>query len=283
MATSATSGARSDAPLDQLLVVIDPEARRTDGESVRIARDVLSAGAPTKLCLPETPAEFERALSRLGSRRPVVIGDDDALLRAVSLLHRRRDLAGCSLSLVPVGSSAVAEALGVPTGAVAAARTALDGAERRRDLLEDDSGALVLGGLTIPAAPADPAGASRSGESGPGWLRAARLLVRGLVPAPQTPPPVSRPLRLRVEVDGAVLVDLARPVGTVTVRPADTGAARIEVRPASPDEAPLYAEGATVHVSGEDFRYRADATVRGPVRRRTWTVREKAWAVRVPR
>ena len=68
MATSATS--------DQLLVVIDPIARRTDGESVRIAKDVLSAGAQTKVCLPDDPEEFARALARRGSRRPVVVGDD---------------------------------------------------------------------------------------------------------------------------------------------------------------------------------------------------------------
>ena len=48
------------AASDQLLVVIDPVARRTDGESVRIARDVLSAGATTKVCLPDGPEEFAR-------------------------------------------------------------------------------------------------------------------------------------------------------------------------------------------------------------------------------
>lgn len=60
----------------QLLVVIDPVARRTDGESVRIAKDVLSAGATAKICLPDGPAEFARVLARRGARRPVVIGDD---------------------------------------------------------------------------------------------------------------------------------------------------------------------------------------------------------------
>ncbi len=38
------------ATSDQLLVVIDPVARRTDGESVRIAKDVLSAGAHDQKC-----------------------------------------------------------------------------------------------------------------------------------------------------------------------------------------------------------------------------------------
>lgn len=139
---------------DQLLVVIDPVARHGDGEAVRIAKDVLSAGATTKVCLPDGPEEFDRALARRGSRRPVVIGDDRALLRAVSVLYRRRELAGCALSLVPVGVSggalSLARALGVPIGAVAAARTVLDGAERRLDLLVDDSDGVVLGALRIP-------------------------------------------------------------------------------------------------------------------------------------
>ncbi|NED28182.1 diacylglycerol kinase, partial [Streptomyces anulatus] len=108
---------------DQLLVVIDPAARRTDGESVRIAKDVLSAGSHAKICLPDTPEEFARALSRRGARRPVVVGDDHALLRAVAQLHRERELAAGVLSLIPVGAAhalEVAHALGVPRGAVAA-------------------------------------------------------------------------------------------------------------------------------------------------------------------
>ncbi|EHN77826.1 hypothetical protein SMCF_2647, partial [Streptomyces coelicoflavus ZG0656] len=104
VATSASSSANSSARSDQLLVVVDPAARRMDGESVRIAKDVLSAGAShTKVCLPDGPEEFARALRRRGSRRPVVVGDDGALLRAVALLHRQRELAGCALSVVPVG------------------------------------------------------------------------------------------------------------------------------------------------------------------------------------
>ncbi len=73
---------------DQLLVVIDPVARRCDGESVRIAKDVLCGGAAAKVCLPATREEFARALARRGGRRPVVVGDDRALVHAVRLLHR---------------------------------------------------------------------------------------------------------------------------------------------------------------------------------------------------
>ncbi|WP_031190653.1 MULTISPECIES: diacylglycerol kinase catalytic domain-containing protein [Streptomyces] len=135
-------------------MVIDPVARRTDGESVRIAKDVLCAGAATKICLPDGPEEYARALARRGHRRPVVIGDDRALLRAVALLHKERDLAGVALAVVPVGAPgavALSRALGVPTDTVAAARTVLDGTEQSLHLLTDDSDGIVVGGLDIPS------------------------------------------------------------------------------------------------------------------------------------
>ncbi|WP_235882576.1 diacylglycerol kinase family protein, partial [Streptomyces apricus] len=242
------------ATSDQLLVVIDPVARHGDGEAVRIAKDVLSAGATTKVCLPDGPEEFDRALVRKGSRRPVVIGDDRALLRAVTLLHRRRELAGCALSLVPVGVDAgalsLARALGVPLGAVAAARAVLDGTERRLDLLVDDSDGVVLGALRIPPLgggaddPGAHTGSGAHGHAGSGsgsgsgavggagspddggsshlhlhWLRTCQSLVRTLAARPSrgTAPAAPGPTRLRIEVDGRTLVDLDQPVSAVSI------------------------------------------------------------------
>ncbi|GGZ13345.1 diacylglycerol kinase [Streptomyces poonensis] len=349
------------ATSDQLLVVIDPLARRTDGESVRIAKDVLSAGAAsTKVCLPEGPEEFARALERRGSRRPVVIGDDRALLRAVSVLHRQRELATCALSLVPVGGGgsgtdaavsagagagglSLARSLGVPTGAVAAARAVLDGVERRLDLLVDDSDGVVLGAVGIPSVPlpsvsgavpgaggcgraggfwrtcggiaggghavgpvgsgtvgsAEGAGGGgiAAGSGGKGsagvtapspWLRTRRLLLRtfsfGSRPARAADHAECVPSRLRVEVDGVLLVDLDQPVRTVSVTPGGDGSAEVEARPASmgAGTAPLRAVGRRVTVSGADFRYASDSVVAGPVRTRTWTVREGAWGLTLP-
>ncbi|TXS50236.1 diacylglycerol kinase [Streptomyces sp. uw30] len=273
---------------DQLLVVIDPIALRTDGESVRIAKDVLSAGAATKVCLPEDPDEFARALAKRGSRRPVVVGDDGALLRTVALLHRQRQLAECVLSVVPVGGAlSLAGSLGVPTGAVAAARAVLDGVEQRLDLLVDDSDGVVLGGLRIPPIREPAASADAAGPTAgrPPWLRTCQSLVRTLVP-PRGPSPAgaSGPSRLRVEVDGATLVDLDQPVAAVSVTPGIAGLAEVEVRPASvgAEASPLRAEGRTVTVSGAHFRYRADEAVSGPVRRRTWTVGEGALRLVLP-
>lgn len=366
MATSPTS--------EQLLVIIDPVARRMDGESVRIAKDVLSAGAAgTKVCLPDGPEEFARALARRGSRRPVVIGDDRALTRAVALLHRQRALAACVLSVVPVGGSlGVAHALGVPTGAVAAARAVLDGAERRLDLLVDDSDGIVLGALRIPPLPLAPQAPESSrdpldprgprdahdsrdshdardsesprearndqrlhgawglhggwglhgtwgsggprgsmnspdtedsrgtgglrgdggggADSGRPWLRTCQSLVRTLVPSRPSRlsavPAPPGPARLRIEVDGVTLIDLDQPVEAVSVIPGTgaSGMVTVEVRPLSlgAEATPLLARGRTVTVSGADFRYRADAAIAGPVRRRTWTVREGALGLMLP-
>ncbi|MFG3099688.1 diacylglycerol kinase [Streptomyces sp. NPDC048182] len=287
MAEVATSPSSSARP-DQLLVVIDPLARRTDGESVRIAKDVLSAGAAgTKVCLPDGPEEFARALGRRGSRRPVVVGDDRALLRAVALLHRRRELAGCALSVVPVGPAlGLARSLGLPTGAVAAARAVLEGAERRLDLLVDDSDGVVLGAVGIPPAARGPAGAAARP-----WLRTCASVVRTLTAARPARPARTAPgadaaaaARLRVEVDGVTLVDLDQPVEAVSVLPGAGGLADVEVRPLSvgAEAAPLTAAGRTVTVSGTDFRYRADSVVSGPVRTRTWVVREGAWGLTLP-
>ncbi|MGW1586333.1 diacylglycerol kinase [Streptomyces sp. NPDC002386] len=280
MATFATS--------DQLLVIIDPAARQGDGESVRIAKDVLSAGATTKLCLPEGPEEFARALGRRGSRRPVVIGDDRALVRAVTLLHRHRELTGCALAVVPVGEAALAESLGVPAGPVAAARAVLEGAERRLDLLVDDSDGVVLGTLGIPPVRAAAAARPAAVPEGHPWLRTRyRSLVRTLDPRPTRldAVPAPGPARLRVEVDGETVVDLDQPVEAVSVTAGEGGTAAVEVRrlpgPGA-EPSPLLAAGRTVTVVGADFRYRADAVVSGPVRRRTWTVREGAWGLTLP-
>ncbi|MEU9301280.1 diacylglycerol kinase [Streptomyces sp. NPDC048269] len=268
------------APVGGLLVLVDPVARRLDGESVRIAKDVLSAGAAAKICLPDSQEEFARALARRGQRRLVIVGDDRALARAVGLLHRERGLAEGALSLVPVGppgSLVLARSLGVPLSTVSGARTVLEGAPRWCDMLVDDSDGVVLGGLRIP-----PLRGVRP-PAGPSVWTAYRSLVRTLV-RPAGPGGGAGRLRLRVEADGAVLADVDRPVEEVSVAlGSDGGLAEVVVRTGAGAGTEVTARAKTVTVSGADFRYRADAAVTGPVRRRTWTLHPAAWTLTLPR
>ena len=277
-----------------LLVVIDPNARRTDGESVRIAKDVLCAGASAKICLPENSRDLARAVGRRGRRRPVVVGDDAAFLRVVNLLHRERALADAVLSMVPVGADAaslsMARGLGVPTDAVDASRTVLDGAEQHIDLLVDESDGVVLGGLRIPASP----DAGEHHGHGPlGVWDCCRSLVRAFAggkpsghadtpPHPHGGEDAHPGHRLRVEADGVVLADLDRPVHQVRVS-ADGGLAEVIVRESGGGTGGVRTLARKVTVSGADFRYRADALVGGPVRTRTWTVHPGGFRLTLPR
>jgi hypothetical protein len=283
-----------------LLVVIDPVARSTDGESVRIAKDVLRAGAPSvKIAFPDSPEELTRAVVNRGRRRPVVVGDDGALLRVVAALHRERVLGQAPLGLVPVGprsSLPLTRALGVPTAAVPAARAVLDGADRELDLLVDDSGGIVVGALRIPCG---------AGETAERWWKPLTRNRQHLphLPLgrhlPHLPVPgrdgygsqFRRPerhrhglrqrQRLRIEADGVVLADLDRPVRAVSVRMAQPGTAEVVVE--GMDATLLHAVVQEVTVSGRDFHYRADTSVSGPVRTRTWKVSRGAWRLTLPR
>ncbi|MFF3216322.1 diacylglycerol kinase [Streptomyces sp. NPDC002886] len=305
------------APVGGLLVLVDPVARRLDGESVRIAKDVLSAGAAAKICLPDSREEFARALARRGHRQPVIVGDDRALVRAVGLLHRERALSEGAVSLIPVGpagSLVLALQLGVPLSAVAAARAVLDGAVGMRDLLVDDSDGVVLGGIGIPPPPGPGPGAgagSRSGgvprPAGPSVWNAYRSLVRTFG-RPTAGGPSGTGTRgghrLRVEADGVVLADVDGMVEDVAVSAREgDGLADVLVRmravAAAPGPGPGSGPGAgfvpgpgagrvvrvrasAVTVSGEDFRYRSDVGITGPVRRRTWTLHPGAWGLTLP-
>ena len=188
--------------------------------------------------------------------------------------------------MVPVGPAPaleVAQALGVPVGAVAAARAVLEGAVRRLDLLVDDSDGVVLGDLRIPAdlarIPA-PGAADAARLALPSVWTTCRSLVRTLVcPAPPTAAAALH--RLRVEADGVLLTDLDELLCAVTVSSrGGTGKAEVAIELSSGRQ--VTAEALAVTVSGPDFRYWRDGVVTGPVRTRTWQVRAGAWGLTLP-
>nr|WP_188309421.1 diacylglycerol kinase [Streptomyces sp. CBMA123] len=277
MSTPATGGP------EPLLLLLDPVARQTDGESVRIAKDVLCGGADVKVAYPESPSELDRMLSHRGRRRPVVIGSDLALQRVLQALHRQRELGADPVGMVPVGRAeelATARALGVPGEPVRAARAVLSGAPRTFDLLVDDGGGVALGGVRIIGG-----GGRRPGGRSGGW----RSLWAKLAAAEQanalTPEPVDHSPRIRVEADGRLLADVHRPVRlvqlTLTGAGGAAGAGVLEVVVRAPG-ALVRARAASVSVVGRGFGYEADGHPVGPVRARTWTVHPDAWGLLLP-
>ncbi|MEU6971741.1 diacylglycerol kinase [Kitasatospora aureofaciens] len=281
MSSLSTPGTGGPEPL---LLLLDPAARQTDGESVRIAKDVLCGGADVKVAYPESPSELDRMLSHRGRRRPVVIGSDLALQRVLQALHRQRELGADPVGMVPVGRAeelATARALGVPGEPVRAARAVLSGAPRTFDLLVDDGGGVALGGVRITG------GARRQvGRTG-GW----RSLWAKLAAAEQanalTPETADHNPRVRVEADGRLLADVHRPVRLVQLtlqgagRSDPAGAGVLEVVVSAPG-ALVRARAASVSVVGRGFGYEADGHAVGPVRARTWTVHPGAWGLLLP-
>jgi hypothetical protein len=262
------SRAMGRAGPDHLLVLLDPVARRSDGESVRIARDVLCGGADVKVALPESPSELDRALARRGRRRPVVIGSDLAVQRVLQALHRHRELGVDALGVVPVGGPgavAAVRALGVPPEPVAAARAVIGGSSRKLDLLIDDADEVVLGDLRIR-----PYRRSR-----PGW----RSLWAKFSAAEQATAPAGHP-RLRIEADGRLLAEVHRPPCRLDVTvPAGAGALELLLRTGGE---PRRIRAGSLTVTGHGFDGEADGRALGTLGARTWTVHAGAWELVLP-
>ncbi|MGC0415170.1 diacylglycerol kinase family protein [Embleya sp. AB8] len=301
-----------------LLVITDPAARSADGESVRVALDVLRACAPSKIVIPTDTADLQRALARRGRRRVVVIGGDAGVHAVARLLDRQGELGETPLGIVPVDTGSghgLAEALGLPAEPAKAARVALGENERSFDLMADDLGGLALRSVRIGhgvrAARATPAGTS-AGRRGRGLFEQAARTVSNTLRAAVGP----SGHRLRIEADGTVVADLDRPVlsvhlgcdGSAAPHPnmteitsngsnasngcngSGTASVMITGHPGNtrfgqtaPTREPLIQLRAhEITVCGRDFTYAADGMPTGPVHLRTWTVRPTGWRLFVP-
>ena len=255
---------------EPVLVLVSPAALALDGESVRVAKDVLGAALAMKTAVPESLSDLDRLLARRGRRRPVVIGDDRYLQQVVQLLHQQATLDEAPVAVIPVGRgprTELARALGAEVHPVQAARAVVSGADRPLDLLVDDGGGVVLGGVRIPAGRSPRANRTPSTW----WTDLAGRVARALSARP-LPPPQS----LRVEADGQLLTDPSRPLRALALCSHD-GAAELRI------DASVPVQVRRVTVAGSLFTYEADHTLSPPVRERTWTVEPSAWSLRVPR
>ncbi|WP_063774088.1 diacylglycerol kinase family protein [Streptacidiphilus rugosus] len=262
---------------EPVLVLVSPTALALDGESVRVARDVLGAALAMKAVVPESLLDLERLLARRGRRRPVVIGDDRSLRQVVQLLHQQATLAAAPVGMIPVGRGhgvELARALGAETRPVQAARAIVNGADRRLDLLVDEDGGVVLGAVHIPGGRSPRANKVASAW----WTGISRRVTHALAPPADrepTPPP------LRVEADGQVLADPTHPMRALALRSA-SGSAELRINARRGRGAPMMVQAQRVTVGGRLFTYEADHALSAPVHERTWTVEPSAWSLRVP-
>lgn len=280
--TAAAGKVRS---VESLLVITNNEAGSADEHNVRRAVDVLRAGADVQVHRTSMPGDLDGILHRRGGRTVVVAGGDGSLHTVVSALHRRNELDRTCLGLVPLGTANdFAHAIGLPLDPAAAAQVILSGAERRRDLLVDCRGNVVVHRVRIVA---------------------GRQSKRSLIGSQRSA------LRVRVEAhahgETSVLTDFDRPVSWIQVSngTADTAGTAVDEKTAEDatpsahvtmafahtrlggaaqvvtnvvdgalrrdrSEPPIRVE--SVKVAGQRFFLNADGEIEGPEQIRTWMV-----------
>ncbi|WP_181410709.1 diacylglycerol/lipid kinase family protein [Nocardioides humi] len=290
-----------------LLLITNSDAGTADREAVDAAVAVLREGAETEVRATSGPAELDDLLARAGDRTIVVAGGDGSIHAVVQALYDREDLAGRTLALIPLGTgNDFARTLGVPLEPEAAAHAVLAGTPRRTDLVVDDGEQVTVNSVHLGAG-------AEAGKRGARWK--ARLGRIGYpIGALQTA--ISPPsLRVLVEVDGEVVVDVDQPVLMVAVgngasvgggteltpgaEPHDGQVDVLVATPVSPVARLGYLlrlpfgrheehadvrilRGRTVRVSGTPFDCNSDGEIEGPVRSRTWRVLPAAYAMVVP-
>lgn len=304
--------------MDPLLVITNADAGTSDQEALESALTVLRARTSVEVAATRNPSELDGVLHRAGSRRIVVAGGDGSMHAVVAALHRRNDLSTAVLGLLPVGTgNDFARVNEIPLDLTEAAAVILDGDLVPRDLIVDEVGEIVVNSVHAGAG----AQASRRGSRwkdrlhsiGVGRVNLGKLgYPIGAVLSAYNPPYV----RLRVLVDGVLVVDYDRPVlmialgngahvgGGLELTPdADPGDGLVDVmisRATGPIERLGYAvsllrgthgerddvaylRGRQVEISGEDFWCSADGEIYGPERQRSWHVEPAAYTFIAPR
>jgi YegS/Rv2252/BmrU family lipid kinase len=303
--------------VDSYLVITNADAGTADQESLDRALAVLSERASVEVAATANPGELDGVLHRAGSRRVVAVGGDGSLHAVVAALHRRRDLDTAVIGLIPSGTgNDFARTMGIPLDAEEAAQVLLDGEVRRVDLIVDELGDVVVNNVHVGAG----AQASRRGHR---WKKRLGAVGLGKVNLGKLGYPIGAfqaaflppQLRLRIEVDGDVVVDVDEPVLMVAVGNGTSVGGGTELTPRADAEdgkvdvmisravGPLakfgyaaqlarathhkrddvvYLRGSRVSISGESFYCSADGEIFGPERRRTWTVLPSAYSMMLP-
>ena len=298
-------------------MITNRDAGTADEETLDRALASLFDEVSIEVTATSNPGELDGVLHRAGSRIIVVAGGDGSLHAVVAALHRRHDLSKAVIGLLPLGTgNDFARAMEIPLDAEEAARVLVDGEIRPVDLIVDELGGVVVNNVHVGAgAQASRRGQrwkDRLGKIGYGRLNLGRAgYPIGALLAAVKPPY----LRLRVEVDGEVIVDFDHPVLMVAIGNGPTVGGGAALAPeADPEDGKvdvmisraigpwarlayaahltrgrhherddvIYVRGERVSISGEEFYCAADGEVYGPERNRTWHVEPKAFSMVLP-
>lgn len=293
--------------VDPLLLITNAEAGTTDAESIEKALAVLRGAGDVEVCATSNPGELDGVLHRRGSRRVVVAGGDGSLHAVVAALHRRQELGDTVIGLIPLGTgNDFARGSGIPLDPEEAARLVVKGDVRPVDLILDCAGNVVVNNVHLGV------GAQASRKAHKWKQRLGRVgYPIGALLAAVNPPFV----RLRVEVDGEEVADLAHPILMVAIGNGPTVGGGAEITPeADPEDGKMdvmisfaigpiarfgyalrfrkgehhersdvkYLRGSTVSVTGQDFYCSADGEVSGPETNRTWHLEPGAFRMVLP-
>jgi diacylglycerol kinase (ATP) len=303
--------------VDPLLVITNADAGTADDEALEAALAILREACSVEVQATSKPGELDGVLHRAASRRIVVAGGDGSLHAVVAALHRRHDLGGAVVGLIPMGTgNDFARSLEIPLDVEEAARVIVEGKVRPMDLIVDELGEIVVNNVHIGAgAQASRRGSrwkERLGSIGVGQVNLGKLgYPIGAVLAAFHPPSV----HMHVEVDGTVVTDVDRPVlmvsvgngahvggGTELTPEADPRDGKVDVMishavgPVSKIGYALtlrrgehhhrddvqYHRATQVAVSGDEFWISADGEITGPERQRTWHVEPAAYSFILP-
>ena len=300
-----------------LLVITNADAGTSDEERLADALAVLREKASVEVAKTSNPGELDGVLHRAGGRTVVVAGGDGSMHAVVTALHKRHELAGTTLALLPMGTgNDFARGNDIPLEIEDAARLVLDGEPRPVDLLVDETGNIVVNNVHVGVG----AQASRKGHTWKGRLGSIGV---GNANLGKLGYPIGALLsafhppnwRLRVELDGRVVNDVDRPVlmvaignggnvggGTELNPDADTEDGLLDVmisRSVEPLAKLAYVarlrrgehderhdvvtlRGTSVKVSGDEFWLSADGEVSGPERSRSWRLEPAAYSMILP-
>ncbi len=297
--------------VEPLLLITNADTGSSD--ELGAALEVLHGHTSVEVCETGSPGELDGVLHRAGSRPIVVAGGDGSLHAVVATLHRRHDLEGKVLGLLPLGTgNDFARSVGIPLDPVEAAKALVSGTPRPMDLIVDELGEVVVNHVHIGAsAQASRRGATWKERLGPFGLGIIGYPIGAALAAVR--PPF---IRLHVEVDGKVVADMDRHILMVAVGNGASVGGGTEITPdADPRDGhadvllsfatgpvarlgyaadllrrrhperddTVYLRGHEISVAGESFWLSADGEITGPEGRRTWHVEPAAYSMLLPR